>query len=51
MNRDRVLSIAPLGLPWETFDPFLLAGEDGWRMHHGRTVPGFRRTRIAASRP
>ena len=66
-----VVRIAPLGLPWETVDPFLFcvhhddayppgngrygpaaslagrqigsdfAGVDGWRMYHGRAVPGF----------
>ena len=66
-----VLSIRPLGFPWETADPFLFcvhhvdaypagnekmgpaaslagrdlgqdfAGKDGWRMYHGRVVPGF----------
>lgn len=68
---DPVLSVAPLGFPWQTLDPFLFcvhhddlypagndalgpaaslegrdmgqdfAGKDGWRMYHGRTVPGF----------
>lgn len=67
-----ILSIEPLGFPWETQDPFLFcayhkdnfpAGNDklgvnaidlqgrnigqdfviknGWRMYHGRTIPGF----------
>jgi quercetin 2,3-dioxygenase len=66
-----VLDVVPLGLPWQTRDPFLFcvhhddaypagrqdfgpaaslagrdlgqdfAGKDGWRMYHGRTVPGF----------
>ena len=66
-----VLTVAPLGFPWKTPDPFLFcayhddayprangklgpaaslagrelgsdfAGKDGWRMYHGRTVPGF----------
>jgi redox-sensitive bicupin YhaK (pirin superfamily) len=68
---DPVVSIRPLGFPWETADPFLFcvhhddaypagdaqlgpaaslegrelgqdfAGKDGWRMYHGRVVPGF----------
>lgn len=68
----KVLSIAPLGFPWETQDPFLFCAyhkdlypvgngqmgvepqdlkgryvgqdftvKDGWRMYHGRTIPGF----------
>ena len=71
MSKSPVLSIQPLGFPWQTQDPFLfcvyhaddypegnaqmgpnasLAGrnlgqdfvvKDGWRMYHGRTVPGF----------
>ncbi len=71
MSADAVLQIGPLGLPWETIDPFLFcvyhddkypkgnanfgpqaslagrrlgqdfAGQDGWRMYHGMTVPGF----------
>jgi redox-sensitive bicupin YhaK (pirin superfamily) len=68
---DAVVSIKPLGFPWQTPDPFLFcvhhddrypagnehmgpsaslagrdmgqdfAGKDGWRMYHGRQVPGF----------
>lgn len=68
----KILSVKPLGFPWETQDPFLfcvhhrdeypagdgnmgvepshLAGrnigqdftiKDGWRMYHGRKIPGF----------
>ncbi|KAA3635194.1 MAG: pirin family protein [Bacteroidetes bacterium] len=68
----KILSIKPLGFPWETQDPFLfcvhhrdefprgneqmgvdeahLSGrrvgndftiKNGWRMYHGRSVPGF----------
>lgn len=69
---NKILSVKPLGFPWQTQDPFLfcvhhrdefpegnehmgvetthLAGrnvgndftiKDGWRMYHGRNVPGF----------
>ena len=71
MSADAILSVAPLGFPWQTIDPFLFcvyhddsypkgndamgpaaslagrdlgqdfAGRDGWRMYHGREVPGF----------
>ena len=71
MSGDLILSVKPLGFPWETEDPFLFcvhhddaypegneklgpaaslagrdlgqdfAGKDGWRMYHGRAVPGF----------
>lgn len=68
----KIISIAPLGFPWETQDPFLFCAyhrdlypegntnmgvdksalkgryvgqdfvvRDGWRMYHGRTIPGF----------
>lgn len=69
---NKILSVKPLGFPWQTQDPFLfcvhhrdefpagnehmgvdadhLAGrnvgndftiKDGWRMYHGKKVPGF----------
>ena len=68
---DAILSVQPLGFPWETPNPFQFcvfhddrypksdehqgpsaslegrelgqdfAGKDGWRMYHGRRVPGF----------
>jgi len=72
MNNKPIISIGPLGFPWQTSDPFLfcayhrdeypsgngqmgvepaaLAGrnvgqdfqiKDGWRMYHGKQVPGF----------
>ncbi len=72
MDTAKILSIKPLGFPWETQDPFLFCAyhrdeypvgtaqmgpdrsllngrnigqdftvKDGWRMYHGKTVPGF----------
>lgn len=71
MATEKIISIAPLGFPWATQDPFLFcvhhldeypegnddlgpaasltgrsigqdfAIKDGWRMYHGRTIPGF----------
>src|SRR5246127_5246002 len=71
MTNDVMLAVRPLGIPWETSDPFLFCmyhndvypagnnnlgpaaslagrnigqdfeGKDGWRMYHGRVVPGF----------
>lgn len=68
---DPIVSMKPLGFPWQTPDPFLFcvhhddrypagnehlgpaaslagrdmgqdfAGKDGWRMYHGREIPGF----------
>src|SRR5262245_59122409 len=71
IHRNEIMIIKPLGVPWETVDPFLFCmyhndaypagnaklgpsaslagrnlgqdfeGKDGWRMYHGRVVPGF----------
>jgi redox-sensitive bicupin YhaK (pirin superfamily) len=71
MKKNNIISIKPLGFPWETQDPFIfcvhhrdeypkgneemgpavsLSGrnigqdfiiKDGWRMYHGRKIPGF----------
>lgn len=68
---DPIRHVSPLGMRWQTHDPFLFCvhhidhyppgnerlgpaaslagrdlgqdfeGKDGWRMYHGRTVPGF----------
>ena len=72
MSKSNVISVKPLGFPWETQDPFLFCAhhrdeypkgnsdmgvapeelmgrnigsdfviKDGWRMYHGKSMPGF----------